>query len=300
MGTATGVRLRTHAKVNLFLRVLGRRPDGYHEVETILHVIDLADEIEVSMTSSGGVEIEMSLMPGLRGKLPRDEDNIVSRVADRLLETGVTNGGVLIRVRKGIPIGGGLGGGSGNAGGVLVALNELWAAKLDRAALFDVAGRIGSDVPYCLEGGTALATSRGEKMTRLPAPEDLWFVLGAMDFELSTKDMYEAMDDLPPPEAVQSAPLTLALGAGDVHEIASLLRNDLEIPAFSLRPDLAGRKQALIDAGALGACMTGSGPTLYGLAKDELHARAIAGAVRSHFDRVFVVSSRSECIEWVD
>jgi 4-diphosphocytidyl-2-C-methyl-D-erythritol kinase len=295
-----GVRIKTHAKINLFLRVLGRRSDGYHEVETILHGIEMGDEIDVRLTDTGKVEIEMALADSVSELLPPSEQNTVWHAAQHLIDHGARNEGVHIRILKRIPIGAGLGGGSGNAAGVLVALNELWKTELNRDGLLDVAGRVGSDVPYCISGGTALATARGESLTPLPSPETMWFVLGISHDPLLTRDVYAAWEPDPASEPVGSAEMTLALGGGDVGEVASLLYNDLERPALTLRPELAELREALVAAGALGASLSGSGPTLYGIAKDEAHAREVAARVEDRFDKVVVTSSRPECIERLD
>ncbi|HEY7875554.1 MAG TPA: 4-(cytidine 5'-diphospho)-2-C-methyl-D-erythritol kinase, partial [Actinomycetota bacterium] len=269
-------RFRTNAKVNLFLRVLGKRVDGYHEVETILQVIRLTDDIEVELTDTGRVEIAMEWVDGGTGALPTEEENLIRRAADRLTEAGAAHDGIRVTVDKRIPIGAGLGGGSGNAAGALVVLSELWGLELERDRLREMAAEVGSDVPYCIEGGTALATARGENLTPLPSPETMWFVLGITDEPMMTRDVYEAWDDLPAADEVSSAVMTMALGAGDVEEVASLLHNDLEPAVFMLKPELEKKKELITDAGALGACLSGSGPTLYGLARDEDHARAIA------------------------
>jgi len=293
----TTTRIRTNAKVNLFLRVLGKRVDGYHEVETILQVIRLSDEIEVTPTDSGRVEIAMEWLDGATGVLPTETDNLIMRAAERLVQEGATRGGLKVVVKKRIPIGAGLGGGSGNAAGALVVLSELWGLDIERARLSELAADVGSDVPYCIEGGTALATARGEKLTPLPSPEQLWFVLGVTDEPMMTRDVYEAWDDLPPSEDVSSAVMTMALGAGDAEEVASLLHNDLEPAVFKLKPELEKKKEIVGEAGALGACVSGSGPTVYGLARDEQHAQAVAANVAHVFDRVLVTSSQADCIE---
>ena len=294
------VRIKTHAKLNLFLRVLGLRSDGYHEVETILHGIEMGDEIDVALTDTGKVEIEMILADSVSDLLPPSEQNTVWHAAQHLIDHGARNEGVAIRIVKRIPIGAGLGGGSGNAAGVLVALNELWRTELNRDGLLDVAGRVGSDVPYCISGGTALATARGESLTPLPSPEAMWFVLGISHSPLLTRDVYAAWEPDREAEPVGSAEMTLALGGRDVAEVGSLLYNDLERPAFVLRPELADKKEALVAAGALGAAMSGSGPTLFGLASGEGHARDIARRVEGEFDKVVVTRSRAECIERLD
>ena len=294
------VRIKTHAKLNLFLRVLGRRSDGYHEVETILHGIEMGDEIDVALTDSGKVEIEMSLAESVSEALPPSEQNTVWHAAQHLLDQGARNEGIHIGIRKNIPIGAGLGGGSGNAAGVLVALNELWKTELNREGLLGLAGQIGADVPYCISGGTVLATARGESLTPLPAPQKMWFVLGISNEPLLTRDVYEAWKGDPGEEQVGSAQMTLALGSQDVEEVAALLHNDLEVAAFRLRPELRSKKESFLEAGALGAGMSGSGPTLFAVASDEASARAIADRVTGNFDRVVTTFSRDQCIERLD
>ena len=294
------IRMRTNAKVNLFLRVLGLRADGYHEIETILHGIKLSDDIEIQPAATGRIDIDMSFADGLAGELPRVEDNIVSMVANLLVERGADNAGLHVRLTKRIPIGAGLGGGSGNAAGVLVALNELWGTDIAPDELLRLAGDVGADVPFCISGGTALATGRGDEITPLPGPGDMTFVLGLSSEPLYTRDVYSRWEPDESREAVGSAPITLALGGGDIGEIASLLHNDLEPAIFSIRPELAEKKEALVEAGALGAAVTGSGPTVFGVAASPDHAEDIASRTARYFDRTLVVGSQPACIERLD
>jgi 4-diphosphocytidyl-2-C-methyl-D-erythritol kinase len=291
------IHLRTNAKVNLFLRVMGVRPDAFHEIETVFHGIGLADEILITPTSTGVVEVDMRAQEGIDTELPALEENLAWRAANALTAKGAKNDGVHISITKRIPIAAGLGGGSGNAAGVLVGLNELWGAGHDRTSLLDLAGGLGSDVPYCIGGGTALATSRGETLTPLPFPAKLWLVLGISYEPLFTRDIYAAWEPVHPDLDAGSAPMTLALGAGDVPEVASLLHNDLERAIFGKRPDLEEKKNNLLEAGALGALVTGSGPTVYGVARDEAHAHTLASSVESEFDETLVVSSVKGCVE---
>lgn len=301
MSVGTSVRIRTHAKVNLFLRVLGLRPDGFHEVETILQAVDLHDELDIAPRATPGVHVEMQLAPGLVGELPSAEDNLITRAAARLIERGDPGAGVDVRVVKGIPIGAGLGGGSGNAAGALVVLSELWDPEMERTTLHEIAAGLGSDVAYCIDGGTALGTARGDTLTQLAGPEEMWFVLGGSHRPLATEAVYDKWDELDGErEGPRGASMTLALGARDIEEIASLLHNDLEPAAFELVPELAEKKHFLVDAGALGACMTGSGPTMFGVASDEDHARSIALGIEQHFDWVKVVRTRQDCVERLD
>ena len=297
---SAGIRLRTHAKINLFLRVLGRRPDGYHEIESIFHGISLADDITVRATEGHDVDVDIQVARGPGTGVPKREDNLAYLAAQALIERGVTASGVSIDITKRIPIGAGLGGGSGNAAGVLVALNDLWGARLPTDDLNDLGATVGSDVPYCLTGGTMLVTGRGENLSSLPSPGDLHFVLGISDEPLYTKDVYERLDSLGTDGEVGSAAMTLALGAGDAAEVAELLHNDLEPAAFSLRPELEELKKVILGAGALGAGLTGSGPTLFGLASDEDHGRDIADKIGDRFDHVEVVRSTQHCVELLD
>ena len=299
-GRSVGIRVRTHAKLNLFLRVIGRRPDGYHEIESIFHGVSLADEMHIRSTDDEGVRIEMH---GASGPISEEidlENNLAYLAARSLIERGITPTGLRIDIEKNIPIAGGLGGGSSNAAGVLVALNELWGAGLGSEDLNAVGASVGSDVPYCLVGGTMLATARGEKLTSLPSPTEIHFVLGISDVPLLTKDVYERWDHLGAEPGDGSASMTLALGAGDPQEVGQLLHNDLEAAAFSLRPELQESKDAIANAGALGSALTGSGPTLFGLASDADHARQIASKIEDRFDRVEIAHTAVRCVERLD
>lgn len=299
MSIDTIVRVRTHAKVNLFLRVLGLRRDGFHEVETILHGVSLFDEMELVVAESG-LDVAMELGDGIRGTLPSNTENLVHRAAMLLLEVAEKPRGARIRVKKNIPIAAGLGGGSADAAGALVTLAEMWDLDIDKEQLLSLAEKLGSDVPYCLDGGTTLATARGEQLTPLPNIKPMWFVLGVTDQPVLTREVYERWDSLGARDEFTAATMTMALGAGDAAEVAALLHNDLEAPAFELRPELESKKQALIDAGALGASMSGSGPTMFAVALTESHAREVASKVEDVFDGVKVVRSHSDCIQRLD
>lgn len=291
------MRLRTNSKINLYLRVVAGRADGYHEIETIYHSVGLSDDIEITPADQGVIEVEMVLAEGLRGELPEPRRNLVHRAAELLAASGTVPGGVHVKIVKRIPIASGLGGGSGNAAGALVALAEHWKLEHTPDSLIELAAQLGSDVPYCIKGGTALASGRGENLTYLTASISAWFVLGISSRGLPTSEVYAAWDEIRTRSAEGPASMTVALGAGDVEEVAGLLRNDLEPAAFHLRPELAEHKGALLRAGALGALVSGSGPTLLGIARTEEDARAIAEKVRGIFDRVEVVDSRQACVE---
>ena len=288
-----GVRVVTRAKVNLFLRVLGVRADGYHDIETIFQTVDLADDLFFSPARSRGIEVRFS-PPGVAAQLPASGEDHIAR-AWRALGGPARTDGVLVEVHKSIPIGGGLGGGSSNAAGTLAALNAMWNLGLDERALGEAALSLGSDVPFLLRGGTAIGRSRGEALSPLVLGAPLWFVLGISATGLSTRAIYERWDPRRS-SALQAAALAAALQSGRLAEIAESLDNDLEEPALAARPELRKGKEALLEAGALGVVLSGSGPTLVGLARDGEAADAVAAAVRTSFDRVVVARSRATSI----
>jgi 4-diphosphocytidyl-2-C-methyl-D-erythritol kinase len=286
------IRVRACAKVNLFLRVLGARSDGYHDIETIFHGVSLCDELAFAPRPTG---VEIRTAPGARGVLPPVRDNLIARAA-QLFADQAARRGVSVRVVKRIPVGGGLGGGSVDAAATLVALNELWDLGLDAAGLSRAATALGSDVAYFLAGGTVLATGRGEKLVPIASPAALWLVLGISDVPLLTRDVYARWDKHRTRGPTSSA-LVDALGRGDVSAVGARLHNDLEPAAISLRPELAAARDVLLDAGALGAAVSGSGPTVFGLAGSEDHARSLAAAVSARFDAVEVVRGATTSVE---
>lgn len=296
MVVSESLRVKTSAKLNLFLSVLGRRGDGYHELQGIFHSVDLFDDL-VASPSDGDITVHVESEQGEQ-LLPELTDNLIYKAA--LVLRGFTGEerGADLHVVKRIPIGGGLGGGSSNAAGALLALDRLWGSHLDQSTLLELAAGLGSDVPFCIGGaGTSLVTGRGEQLAPLPPPPTLlWFVLGLSDTPLLTPEVYAALTEDEIGVEQSPAPMTMALAAGDVSEVAALLSNDLEAPALRLRPELADARQALLDAGCLGAGLSGSGPTLFGVVSERKAAEAVADRVTDVFDRVAVVCSTPSCV----
>jgi 4-diphosphocytidyl-2-C-methyl-D-erythritol kinase len=289
------ISLVTNAKINLFLALRGRREDGYHEIATVLHSVSLADDLVVAEGAGPRDHVELGFEPWLGPVAIPEEQNLVARAALLMRERLGQDAALEVTLRKRIPLGAGLGGGSANAAGALIALNRLWAARLDAPELGRLGAELGSDVPFCLVGGSAMATGRGEVVRRVEVPQSLWFLLGMSSQPLPTADVYRAWSPGAAPR--EPKPLLAALTAGDTARLAGLLHNDLETVAFELRPRLRRAKAALLDAGALGACLSGSGPTLFALTDGEAHARAVAEAVKGAFDKVVMVSSRPACVE---
>lgn len=252
------VRLKAPAKVNLILDILDKRPDGYHEVKMIMQAITLFDFVTLRRSQNSGIVIR-SNVPELAG----DETNIMWKAADLVRKTFGIREGVELVLEKHIPIAAGLAGGSADGAAVLKGLNRLFQLNLSREELMKLAAQLGSDVPFCLMGGTALATGHGEMIRPLAINADLFMVLVKDNFSVSTKDIYQRFqlnDHHPNTERMISA-----LEKKDVAEISSNLGNLLESVTFSLYPHLEKIKKELGNAGALGVLMSGSGPTVFGL-----------------------------------
>jgi 4-diphosphocytidyl-2-C-methyl-D-erythritol kinase len=281
----TVLRARAAAKVNLALLVGPRRDDGYHEVVSVMQAVGLWDDLEVAIAAERfGLEVEGE-------GLPPDESNLVLVAARELARRSLDLPGVRFRLRKGIPISAGLGGGSADGAAALLALDKLWQLHLPSVNLQVMAAEIGSDVPFCLSGGSQVGTGRGERLAAASTRGMLWWVVAIDSEGLGTAPVYQRYDELGlarPLEGRWPSELLEALAAGDVQRLGASLANDLEPAAFDLQPALEAGKDKLLEAGAVGAVMSGSGPTLLALARDEEHAGQLAGSVRPAFARVEV------------
>ena len=296
------MRLRTYAKINLYLKIVGRRPDGYHDVDTIYHSVSLADEIEVTQRPTApGLMFSVS---GVRAEpddlLRFQSDNLVTRAAALLEKRAGAKIRAKVRLHKQIPIGAGLAGGSANAAGTLVALNQLLDLKCTADDLLAIAIELGSDVPFGLVGGTARGIGRGEILAPAADPPDLWFVLGISHDPLMTGEVYDKWNEVGDSAAGDSGNLIEALEDGVIEGIWQAMHNDLASAAVALRPELEENLETMTSRGALGAIVCGSGPTVLGLARDLAHARDVAREVSGAFDRVEVVHSVPAGIERLD
>jgi 4-diphosphocytidyl-2-C-methyl-D-erythritol kinase len=262
------MRVQAFAKLNLFLRILGRRGDGFHELETVFQSIDLADELSFGL--AGDLR-----MTGGCDAAPPGPDNLVMRAAAALREAAGGAAGASIHLDKQIPVGAGLGGGSSDAAATLVALHRLWELNLSGERLAELAAALGSDVPFFLHGGTMLGGGRGEILEPIPQPSSLTFVLVRPSFPVATARAYAHYRPAPPGAPLLEA-FRRAFATADPECLAPLLRNDLEAGVFGEWPELAALREELLAAGALGARMTGSGSVLFGLARDADHARQVA------------------------
>jgi 4-diphosphocytidyl-2-C-methyl-D-erythritol kinase len=281
--TVRRMQVKAPAKLNLFLRVVGRRADGFHELETVFQWIDLADEL----TFVSGDELRLT---GGCEAAPPGPENLVLRAAAALREATGFRGGASIHLEKRVPVGAGLGGGSSDAAAALVALNRLWDLGLGAAKLAELAAGLGSDVPFALWGGTALGRGRGEILEALATPP-LWFVLVRPPFAVVTARAYTLYRPAIVTPSVES--FLAALASADPERLAPLLRNDLEAGVFGEWPELAALREKLLEAGALGARMTGSGSVVFGLARDERHAREMVDRLERSGRDLWVRAARA-------
>jgi 4-diphosphocytidyl-2-C-methyl-D-erythritol kinase len=279
LGVPEPVTVRVPAKVNLHLSVGPTREDGYHELLTVFHAVSLHDEV----TATPARDLSLGITGEGAGELPLDEDNLVWRAAVLLAERAGMKPAVRLDVVKGIPVAGGLAGGSADAAATLVACDALWGTGMERADLLEIAAELGSDVAFSLTGGTALGTGRGERLTPVLATGRWHWVLAVATTGLSTPEVYGELDrmrsELDLPAAGEPDRLINALRAHDPAALGGLLANDLQAPALALRPELRRTLRVGIDLGALGGIVSGSGPTCAFLSRSREAAVRLAAAL---------------------
>ena len=260
------MEIKAHAKLNLTLDVLGKRPDGYHDLRMVMQSIELADTLTLTRNDTGELRVGTNLH-----FLPNNERNLAAQAALRWWERENTVPcGLDINIEKHIPVCAGMGGGSSDAAAVLRALNQMEDRHLDLDILAEIGALVGSDVPYCVMGGTALAEGRGEVLTPLPPLPKCWVVLCKPEFSISTPALFAKIDSV----RLRCRPDTQgaidALEAGDLAGVARRMYNVFEdaLPDRQ-RNRVADLKNTLIQCGALGASMSGTGPTAFGLFDSE-------------------------------
>ena len=267
------LKLAAHAKINLALDILGKRPDGYHEVEMVMQAVGLHDSVEL-VAKETGVSLECDRM-----ELPCDRTNLAFRAAELLqAECGVRTG-VHIALTKRIPLAAGLAGGSSDAAAVLRGLNVLWKLGLSSGDLERLAARLGSDVPFCLWGGTVLATGRGELLAPLPDFAGIGVVLANPPLQVATAWVYGQYSSAASAAAPDIPRMCRAVGDGDFSTVAAALGNRLESVTMPAFPQIGMIKREFVRAGACGVLMSGSGPTVFALTPDGISAAELAGRI---------------------
>lgn len=284
----SSVIVEAPAKLNLTLDVLGKREDRYHEMKMVMTSVSLTDMVTLTTAPGEGLTLSTNL-----GFLPVDKRNLAVAAALRLREAvGCDWGRLTIHIDKRIPVCAGTAGGSSDAAAVLRGLNELLGLGLSPAELARIGRRVGSDVPYCVLGGTALATGRGGDITPLPALPACHVVLAKPGFPVSTPEFFALLDGKRLRCHPDTAGMLSALEKGDLPGIARRLFNVFEeVLPPRRRGQVEELKQALLDAGAMGACMTGTGPTVFGLFREEETAKEAAEALMGYSPEVFLCRS---------
>ncbi|MGQ9531691.1 MAG: 4-(cytidine 5'-diphospho)-2-C-methyl-D-erythritol kinase [Desulfotomaculales bacterium] len=268
------IREAAQAKINLVLNVLSRRPDGYHEIASVMQTLALHDEVE--LTGEGtGVRLTCEGLP-----VPCDETNLARRAALLLAARFGIRRGVRIRLTKRIPVAAGLGGGSADAAAVLRGLNRLWGLGLSPEELAGLGAELGSDVPFCVFGGTALVGGRGERVVPLPPAPPVDVVLFKPPFGVATAEVYRGLERIPGPSGAVEAMLA-ALREGNPALVGRCLVNDLESVTLRWHLELALLKERLRGPGVYGALLAGSGPTVFALVAD----RAVAAEIGARLGR---------------
>ena len=269
------IKIEGNAKINLTLDILGKLPDGYHEVAMVMQSIGLHDTIEMEK-SAAGIALTINV-PWLRA----DEKNLAWRAAALMQQEYGLSGGVNMRLTKRIPVAAGLAGGSADAAAVLRGMNRLYELGLSDAKLCELGARLGSDIPFCLLGGTMLSTGRGEVLTRLSNLPETWVVLAKPRISVSTAWAYQNYDEQGAEQHPDNARIQQEIARGDRKAVAKLLCNVLESVTIKRYDVISRYKTMMLEQGAMASMMSGSGPTVFGLVGSRVQANKIADHLRA-------------------
>ncbi|KIL71999.1 4-(cytidine 5'-diphospho)-2-C-methyl-D-erythritol kinase [Bacillus badius] len=277
------IMMKAPAKINLTLDVLHKRADGYHEVEMIMTTVDLADRIELEPLKKDEIKIISH-----NRFVPDDKRNLAYQAAMLLKERYGIRSGVSIGIEKVIPVAAGLAGGSSDAAATLKGLNKLWNLGLSLDELAEIGAEIGSDVSFCVYGGTALATGRGEKIQHLPSPPNCWVVLAKPTIGVSTAEVYKNLkiNGLRHPD---TRAMMAAIETKNYDEMCAHLGNVLESVTLKLYPEVAQIKEQMERFGADAVLMSGSGPTVFGLMRHDSRMYRVCNGLRGFCDQVYAV-----------
>ena len=283
--TGTRAMARSYAKINLTLDVLNKRDDGYHNVEMIMQTVSLYDMVLVDKTAS-----DISISTNLRF-LPNNNKNIAYKAADEFFRYTGLNAGCKIMIHKNIPVAAGLAGGSGNAAAVLCSLDKLYNTGLSTKELEEIGVKLGADVPYCINGGTMLATGIGNVLTPLPKMPQCTILIVKPPISVSTGTIYEAIDNYEINNRPDNKSMIEALKCGNISSIAEKLSNVMGTVTEEIHPIIRGIRKKMMLNGALGSVMSGSGPTVFGIFPDYETAKKSHDRFYHQFRDVFIVSS---------
>jgi len=282
------MEIKAPAKLNLSLDILRRREDGYHDLKMVMHSVDLTDTLTVERTQQSGVQVRTDL-----SFLPDDERNLAAVAARKFEEaTGVKADGLSISIVKNIPVCAGMAGGSSDAAAVLKALNGQLEHPMSAFDLAAIGSKVGSDVPYCVLGGTALAEGRGEILTPLAPLPKCWFVICKPPFPISTPELFSKVNCSKIRCRPDTDGIIAALQAGDLAGVARRMYNVFEdVLPDRRKGEIADIKSALIGHGALGAVMSGSGPTVFGIFRTREAAEQAWKDLKQSYQQTFLTQS---------
>lgn len=287
------IQLKSRAKINLSIDVLGKREDGYHLVEMIMQTIDLFDIIRIYSLEEDKIIIESNSKD-----IPLDSKNIVYKAAELVKKHYNISKGVRIHIEKNIPIAAGMAGGSSNAAAVLVGLNKLWEINLDKEELKVLGLKLGADVPFCIEGHASLAENIGEKLTKIKGlSDDVYILVCKPELFVSTKEIYEEIDSKIIEKRPDNKLLVNLLKENDIELIAKNMYNVLEEVTKEKYPVISEIEKIMLDNNALGAMMSGSGPTVFALYKNKEEAENCKNILLKSFKQVYVVKSHQKGVE---
>lgn len=270
------------AKINLTLDTLYKRDDGYHEVNMVMTTVDLNDQLSFEKRTDGKIVIETE-----HQYVPSDRRNLAYQAAELMMDTYGITSGVTISIEKNIPIAAGLAGGSADAAAAFRGINVLYNLELDIDTLAELSGKLGSDIPFCVYGGTALATGRGEQIEHLPKPPNAWVVLAKPKVNVSTRTIYQALE--PGKNEPASPEMVEAIRSRDYALMVQRLKNDLQEVTMKKYPDVRKLIDTMLSNGADGAMMSGSGPTVFGFAHKERQATHLYNAMKGCCNEVYKV-----------
>ncbi len=282
-----------HAKINLTLDILGIRPDGFHEVAMVMQSLALHDTVSMEK-SSKGISLEMDAGEVFGGAgLKADSSNLAWRAAE-LMQKEFGLGGVSMHLVKRIPIAAGLAGGSADAAAVLLGMNELYGLDLSLEELCRYGAKLGSDIPFCIRGGTMLASGRGENLTRLSDMPSIPVVLAKPHVAVSTAWAYKTYDEQGAEEHPENDEIQKEIKQGNWKAVSKLLCNVLESVTIKMYGEISEYKQMMCEHGALAAMMSGSGPTVFALVEKEEDALALSEFMKKETDAEVIVTSTSK------
>ena len=287
------ITLKSRAKINLSIDVLGKRQDGYHLVEMIMQTIDLYDLIEINEKDNDQITIKST-----SDEIPLDCNNLVYKAANLIKKTFNINKGVEIHIKKNIPVAAGMAGGSSNAAAVLVGLNKLWNLNLINQQLEKIGLKLGADVPFCINGGAVLASGIGEELTPIKGlTKDVCILVCKPDLFVSTKEVYECIDSKDIDKRPNNKFLIECLKNEETRQLAENMFNVLEGVTMDKHPVIQQIKDIMTNNRALGAMMSGSGPTVFGLYENREDAVKCKAILEKQFKQTFVVACEEKGVE---